>query len=132
VFVVRAGRSGRWLRLDEERPNSRGDAEARRKETDASSPRLRVKRHSDVKTTVVYTHVLGLGASGVRRPLDALDSPKEDRCHTPTDNRAMTASGMSQPVGLEHVTIKPVTSPFGRYLSRRRFRRPAKRGSITS
>ncbi len=28
--------------------------------------------HSDVKTTMIYTHVLGLGASGVRSPLDAL------------------------------------------------------------
>ena len=36
--------------------------------------------HADVKTTMIYTHVLGLGASGVRSPLDALtiedgDSP---------------------------------------------------------
>ncbi len=29
--------------------------------------------HSDVKTTMIYTHVLGLGASGVRSPLDGLD-----------------------------------------------------------
>src|SRR5438477_871220 len=28
--------------------------------------------HADVKTTMIYTHVLGLGASGVRSPLDAL------------------------------------------------------------
>ncbi len=28
--------------------------------------------HVDVKTTMIYTHVLGLGASGVRSPLDAL------------------------------------------------------------
>ena len=28
--------------------------------------------HSDVKTTMIYTHVLGLGASAVRSPLDAL------------------------------------------------------------
>ena len=38
--------------------------------------------HSDVKTTMIYTHVLGLGASGVRSPLDALeaqsDSASED------------------------------------------------------
>jgi hypothetical protein len=26
-----------------------------------------------VKTTMIYTHVPGLGASGVRSPLDALD-----------------------------------------------------------
>jgi integron integrase len=29
--------------------------------------------HKDVKTTMIYTHVLGLGASGVRSPLDALE-----------------------------------------------------------
>jgi integrase len=28
--------------------------------------------HSDVKTTMIYTHVLGLGASGVPSPLDLL------------------------------------------------------------
>jgi integron integrase len=28
--------------------------------------------HRDVKTTMIYTHVLGLGASGVRSPLDVL------------------------------------------------------------
>ena len=28
--------------------------------------------HADVKTTMIYTHVLGLGASGVKSPLDAL------------------------------------------------------------
>ena len=31
--------------------------------------------HRDVKTTMIYTHVLGLGASGVRSPLDALEEP---------------------------------------------------------
>jgi len=30
--------------------------------------------HADVKTTMIYTHVLGLGASGVRSPLDALSA----------------------------------------------------------
>jgi integron integrase len=34
--------------------------------------------HSDVKTTMIYTHVLGLGASGVRSPLDALGVPEDD------------------------------------------------------
>lgn len=29
--------------------------------------------HSNVKTTMIYTHVLGLGASGVRSPLDAME-----------------------------------------------------------
>ncbi len=29
--------------------------------------------HSDVRTTMIYTHVLGLGTSGVRSPLDGLD-----------------------------------------------------------
>jgi hypothetical protein len=29
--------------------------------------------HSDVKTTMIYTYVLGLGASGVTSPLDALE-----------------------------------------------------------
>jgi integron integrase len=33
--------------------------------------------HADVKTTMIYTHVLGLGASGVRSPLDALDSGED-------------------------------------------------------
>jgi hypothetical protein len=32
--------------------------------------------HADVKTTMIYTHVLGLGASGVRSPLDALAAPE--------------------------------------------------------
>ncbi len=35
--------------------------------------------HADVKTTMIYTHVLGLGASGVRSPLDALGAA-EDLC----------------------------------------------------
>lgn len=36
--------------------------------------------HADVKTTMIYTHVLGLGASGVRSPLDALqpDEPQAE------------------------------------------------------
>jgi integron integrase len=34
--------------------------------------------HSDVKTTMIYTHVLGLGASGVRSPLDALGVAEDD------------------------------------------------------
>ncbi len=37
--------------------------------------------HTDVKTTMIYTHVLGLGASGVQSPLDALEAgttPEED------------------------------------------------------
>ena len=37
--------------------------------------------HADVKTTMIYTHVPGLGASGVRSPLDALNgdiAAKED------------------------------------------------------
>ncbi len=33
--------------------------------------------HADVKTTMIYTHVLGLGASGVRSPLDALDGSED-------------------------------------------------------
>ena len=32
--------------------------------------------HADVKTTMIYTHVLGLGASGVRSPLDTLGAPE--------------------------------------------------------
>jgi hypothetical protein len=34
-----------------------------------------------VKTTMIYTHALGLGASGVRSPLDVLEgarNPEED------------------------------------------------------
>ena len=34
--------------------------------------------HADVKTTMIYTHVLGLGASGVRSPLDALGMTEAD------------------------------------------------------
>ena len=34
--------------------------------------------HADVKTTMIYTHVLGLGASGVRSPLDVLSGPESD------------------------------------------------------
>ncbi len=33
--------------------------------------------HADVKTTMIYTHVLGLGAAGVRSPLDALEPPSD-------------------------------------------------------
>ena len=54
------------------------------------------------------------------------------RRHDPADNRAMTATGMSQPVGLERITIRSVTSPFARYPSRPRFRREKARGSISS
>jgi integrase len=39
--------------------------------------------HSDVKTTMIYTHVLGLGASGVRSPLDALGCPQDDSPSNP-------------------------------------------------
>jgi len=41
--------------------------------------------HSDVKTTMIYTHVLGLGASGVRSPLDTLDKI-EERGDYPSDD----------------------------------------------
>jgi integron integrase len=34
--------------------------------------------HADVKTTMIYTHVLGLGASGVRSPLDTLTASEDD------------------------------------------------------
>jgi len=33
--------------------------------------------HADVKTTMIYTHVLGLGALGVRSPLDLLGEEPE-------------------------------------------------------
>jgi site-specific recombinase XerC len=33
--------------------------------------------HSDVKTTMIYTHVQGLGASVIRSPLDALELPAD-------------------------------------------------------
>lgn len=33
--------------------------------------------HSDVSTTMIYTHVLKVGGGAVRSPLDALDSPAE-------------------------------------------------------
>ncbi len=31
--------------------------------------------HKDVKTTVVYTHVLNRGGRGVRSPVDSLETP---------------------------------------------------------
>ena len=31
--------------------------------------------HSDVSTTMVYTHVMNRGARGVKSPLDRLESP---------------------------------------------------------
>jgi integrase len=33
--------------------------------------------HSDVKTTMIYTHVLGLGGSGIHSPLDAPELPTD-------------------------------------------------------
>jgi hypothetical protein len=81
---------------------------------------------------MIYTHVIGLGASAVRSPLDALGCPEDDSPSRPEDNRAMTASGMSQPVGLEDVTIRPDEPHSADIRSRRRFRRQAGRGSITS
>ena len=41
--------------------------------------------HADVKTTMIYTHVLGLGASGVRSPLDALGAREDVIHHGATD-----------------------------------------------
>jgi site-specific recombinase XerD len=32
--------------------------------------------HSDVSTTMVYTHVLNRGARGVRSPMERLDQPR--------------------------------------------------------
>src|SRR5882672_9072523 len=43
--------------------------------------------HADVKTTMIYTHVLGLGASGVRSPLDALGAPEGVRRRGMTDKK---------------------------------------------
>jgi len=34
--------------------------------------------HADVETTMIDTHVLGLGASGVRSPLDALGTSEDE------------------------------------------------------
>ena len=31
--------------------------------------------HSDVSTTMIYTHVMNRGARGVRSPLDRLEQP---------------------------------------------------------
>jgi integrase len=31
--------------------------------------------HSDVSTTMIYTHVMNCGARGVRSPLDRLEQP---------------------------------------------------------
>jgi site-specific recombinase XerD len=32
--------------------------------------------HSDVSTTMIYTHVMNKGARGVRSPLDRLEQPR--------------------------------------------------------
>jgi integrase len=32
--------------------------------------------HSDVSTTMIYTHVLNKGGRGVRSPLDRLEQPR--------------------------------------------------------
>jgi site-specific recombinase XerD len=41
--------------------------------------------HSDLKTTMIYTHVMGKGAGGVRSPLDRQsDQPRAD---PPADDR---------------------------------------------
>jgi site-specific recombinase XerD len=37
-----------------------------------------LKGHADGKTTMIYTHVLGLGASVVRSPLDAPMASEDD------------------------------------------------------
>jgi integrase len=33
--------------------------------------------HSDVKTMMIYTHMLGMGASAIRSPLDVLERPSD-------------------------------------------------------
>ena len=41
--------------------------------------------HADVKTTMIYTHVLGMGASGVRSPLDVLGGVGPEEEDSPSD-----------------------------------------------
>ncbi len=41
--------------------------------------------HADVKTTMLYTHVLGLGASGVRSPLDVLGGTGSEEEDSPSE-----------------------------------------------
>jgi site-specific recombinase XerD len=41
--------------------------------------------HADVKTTMIYTHVLGLGASGVRSPLDVLGGTGSEEEDSPSE-----------------------------------------------
>jgi hypothetical protein len=77
-------------------------------------------------------HVLGLGASCVKSPLDALVSLKQDSPSHPDGYRAMIRTGMSQPIVLERITISSVTGPFARYPSRRSLRHAGGRSSITS
>jgi len=36
--------------------------------------------HSDVSTTMIYTHVLNKGARGVRSPLDRIGQPVAEYC----------------------------------------------------
>jgi Phage integrase family len=33
--------------------------------------------HNDVKTTMIYTHVLNRGGAGVKSPMDTLEGPRE-------------------------------------------------------
>lgn len=40
-------------------------------------------RHKDVKTTMIYTHVLNRGGKGVRSPADTLRE-ESNRCYTET------------------------------------------------
>jgi len=35
--------------------------------------------HADVKTTMIYTHVLNKGGKGVKSPLDQMRSPSRER-----------------------------------------------------
>ncbi len=40
--------------------------------------------HKDVKTTMIYTHVLNRGGLGVRSPVDALSGHRQAKCYAET------------------------------------------------
>jgi len=80
--------------------------------------------HADVKTTMIYTHVLGLGASGVRSPLDALSAT--------TDKQPMTTAHPTASSFRAACYDPSHREPFARYPSARSVGGTGGWGSILS
>ena len=57
--------------------------------------------HADLKTTMIYTHVMAKGAGGVRSPLDRRFG---------SDERAAAARATAQGTGARHLQIRSVAS----------------------